>query len=106
MLPNRFFFFGSSWYRTQGLGGLLCRQMPAPDLLGRHRPNKQQISSTWYFHSYPWEKPAQPPGKTDPHPTKKKLKQETRNRKGPAAEGVGCSECTGESEKSKELLST
>jgi hypothetical protein len=40
------------------------------NLHGRHRPTDEQISGMWYSHSHPWDKPADPPGQTDPHPTK------------------------------------
>jgi hypothetical protein len=38
------------------------------------RPTSEQISKMWYSHSYPWDKPEEPPGQTDPHhhPAKKK----------------------------------
>jgi hypothetical protein len=39
-------------------GGLLHHQMPAPNLLGKHRPTGEQISGMLYSHSYPWDKPA------------------------------------------------
>jgi hypothetical protein len=43
---------------TEKTGGLSHHQTPAPNLLGRHRPTGEQISSMWYSHSYPWDKPA------------------------------------------------
>jgi hypothetical protein len=33
-------------------------QMPAPNLLWRHKTTGEKISGTWYSHSYPWDKPA------------------------------------------------
>jgi hypothetical protein len=33
-----------------------------------------------YSHSHPWEKSAQPPAQTDPHPSKN---QKTKNKKTP-----------------------
>jgi hypothetical protein len=78
--------------------------MLASNLFGRHRPAGEQISGMWYSHNYPWDKPAYPPGQTDPSLAKKKLnnKQETEEH---ATEGVGCSEHTGEDGKGKMLIS-
>jgi hypothetical protein len=46
----------STPHHTEKPGGLLHCQMPASNLLGRHRPTGEQISSTWYSHSHPWDK--------------------------------------------------
>jgi hypothetical protein len=46
----------------------------APNLLGRHGPTGEQISSTQYSHSHLWDKPALPSGQTDLYPTKKNKK--------------------------------
>jgi hypothetical protein len=43
---------------TEKTGGLPYHQMPAPNLLGKHRPTGEQISSTWYSHSHFCDKPA------------------------------------------------
>jgi hypothetical protein len=52
--------------------------MLAPNLLGRCRPTGEQINSTWYFHSHSWDKPAKPPGQTDPRPAKRKKSKNKR----------------------------
>jgi hypothetical protein len=43
---------------TEKTGGLPHCQMPAPYLLGRCRQTGEQVSGTWYSHSYPWDEPA------------------------------------------------
>jgi hypothetical protein len=45
-------------YYTEKLGWLSCPQMPAPNLLGRHRLKREQISSAQHSHSQHWDKPA------------------------------------------------
>jgi hypothetical protein len=40
-------------------GGLPCCQTPpAPNVLGRCGPTGERISTTWYSHSHPLERPA------------------------------------------------
>jgi hypothetical protein len=51
---------------TEKQGGILCRQTPTPNLLGRCKPIGEQISSMRYSYSHPWDKPAEHPGQTDP----------------------------------------
>jgi hypothetical protein len=34
----------------------------------------EQIRGIWYSHKNPWDKPAEPPGQTDPSTAKKKKK--------------------------------
>jgi hypothetical protein len=46
----------STPHYTEKPGRLPCHQTPAPNLLGRCRPTGEQISSTWYSHSHPWDK--------------------------------------------------
>jgi hypothetical protein len=57
---------------TEKPGGLPHYQTPAPNLLGRHKPTGKKISGTRYSHSHLWNKSAEPPGQTDPHPVEKK----------------------------------
>jgi hypothetical protein len=52
----------------------------------------EQIRGIWYSHKNPWDKPAEPPGQTDPSTAKKKKKQ-LNNKQGTkkehAAESMG-----------------
>jgi hypothetical protein len=69
--------------------------MLAPNVLGRHRATGEEISSTQYYRSYPWDKPEYPLERLTPHSKKKKKtnnKQETE--KEHEAEGAGYTECT------------
>jgi hypothetical protein len=61
----------STPHYAEKTGGLLCCQRLAPNLLGRCRTTGEQISSMRYSHNHPWDKPAEPPGQTDPCPAKK-----------------------------------
>jgi hypothetical protein len=65
-------------------------------MLGRHRPTGEQISSKWYYHSNPWDKPHRPLGRLTPAPPTKKLNNKQGTEKEHAAEGMGFSECTEE----------
>jgi hypothetical protein len=65
-----------------------------------------------YFHSHPWENPAQPPGQTDILPCKKQNKTKKLNNK-QGTEKETCSrgsrvlsKHTGERGKGKKLIST
>jgi hypothetical protein len=40
---------------TEKSGGLLCHQMPAPNLPGRCKPTGEQIRGMWYPHNHPWD---------------------------------------------------
>jgi hypothetical protein len=53
--PQHIQSFSTPHY-TEKTGGLPRHQMLAPNLLGRYRPTGEQISSTWYSHSHPWDK--------------------------------------------------
>jgi hypothetical protein len=52
-------------------GGLLCHQMPTPNLLGRHKTPGEQISGTQYSHRQPWDKSASPLDRLTPTQGKK-----------------------------------
>jgi hypothetical protein len=94
---------------TEKTGGLPHCQSPASNLLWRH-PAEQQVSKQ-VAHSIPTGTPGQnhrsPLDRLTPHPAKKKEKQNNKQgtEKEHAAEGAGCSECTGEGGRGKELIS-
>jgi hypothetical protein len=93
----------STPHQTEKTVGFPRHQMPAPNLLGRCRSTGEQISSTRYSHSYPWNKPAQPSGQTDQWPTKK-LNNKQGTEKEHAEEGARCTEHTREWGRSKKLI--
>jgi hypothetical protein len=90
---------------TEKTGGLLCHQTLAPNLLERCIPTGEQVNGVQYSHSYPWDKPTEPAGETDPCTSKRNLNTKQGTEKEHATEGTGCSECTREVGRSKELIS-
>jgi hypothetical protein len=87
--------------------GSCTAQILAPNLLGRHGPTGEQISSPWYSKSYPGINQHSPLDRLTTVPLKKKKKtndkQETE--KEHAAEVVECSECMGQGGRDKRLIS-
>jgi hypothetical protein len=57
-------------------GGLPHHQMLAPNLLGRHRPTGEQISSTWYSYSHSRINQQSPLDRLNFAPQKKKKQTE------------------------------
>jgi hypothetical protein len=78
-------------------GGLPHHQMLAPNLLGRHRPTGEQISSTWYSYSHSRINQQSPLDRLNFAPQKKKkLSNKQRTEKDMQQSGPGALSTPGE----------